>query len=842
MTTSPPFESHFCSERIKIHSKFFYHKDKKFFIQGVNYGPFKPRTTEHSFFPLPAEVKKDFLLMQQAGVNTLRLYHFPQAWFLDLAREFNLKVLISIPWINRYDYFSNSKSLQDFKKFIKNKIKENAGHTALLGYFVDNELPPDCIRFYGRKKIEKLLSDLLFLVKETDPLAAVSYANYPPTEYLHPQPLDFYSFNVYLHDPKALENYLLRLQNIAGDKPLLLSEFGMDSLRHGEDEQAWLLEEHIRIVSQSGLAGTIIFSWTDEWFTGGMDIKDWAFGLVQKDRKTKKSYQAVCKLFNNSSLPLYKRFPLKRTPKVSVIVCSYNGAKTLTDCLSSLKRLQYPDYEIIVVDDGSTDQTKEILAQFPEVIALHQPNKGLSAARNLGIEKASGEIVAFTDSDCMADPDWLYFIVKTLLDADYVACGGPNYPPIPKEPIQEVISLAPGSPSHVLLSDTHAEHIPGCNMAFWRWIFEKIGYFDPIFRKAGDDVDICWRILSSGHPIGFNPSAVIWHYRRFTLKEYLRQQIGYGEAEALLRFKHPHYFGSLGGALWKGRIYEQHALSLKKSSLYQGIFGTGLFQFLYPGKESFWSAFVRSFEYIFVASFLCLTLLFFKITRPFFFLPLLPPLLSALSYLSRLCKDKSHYTAFSKFLLFFLIFFQPLVRGYKRNRTWFFSRNLPLSIPTEVRLLDILKSIIQGPTLLSFWSNRGQDRITLLGEISLKLQQTGCKYALDSGWDNWDIYVYSGSLWDSQLLTLTEIYPQNERVIKIKLKCKSTLLNKILLLVLICSSSLLFLAFGRHALWLTLPLFTLLFATLSIQKKITEIKLKELIKQAAKDVGLMPIK
>ncbi|ACD83456.1 Glycosyltransferase [Methylacidiphilum infernorum V4] len=843
VTTSPPFESQFFSQRIKIHSKFFYDKGKKFFIQGVSYGPFKPRTAECSFFPLPEEVKADFLLMQQAGINTLRLYHFPPAWFLDLAKEFNLKILISIPWINRYAYLSNLQSFQDFKKSLKNKIKAIAGHGTLLGYFVDNEMAPDCIRFYGRRKIEKLLSDLLLFVKENDPDAALSYANFPPTEYLHPKPVDFYSFNVYLHNPKELENYLSRLQNIAGEKPLLISEFGMDSLRHGEEEQANLLEEHIRIVFQSGLAGTILFSWTDEWFAGGMDVEDWAFGLVKKDRKAKKSYHVVGKLFQNSSLPLYKRFPLERTPKVSVIVCTYNGAKTLTDCLSSLKRLQYPDYEIIVVDDGSTDHTRKILHQFPEVIAFHQPNKGLSAARNLGIEKATGEIVAFTDSDCMADPDWLYFMVKTLLNDRYVACGGPNFSPVPRQSIQEIISLAPGSPSHVLLSDTHAEHIPGCNMAYWKWIFEKIGYFDPIFRKAGDDVDICWRILSSGYQIGFNPSAVIWHYRRFTVKDYLKQQIGYGEAEALLRFKHPHYFGSLGNALWKGRIYEQNLsfFSLKKSSLYQGIFGTGFFQFLYPEKESSWSAFLKSFEYLFVSPFLSLLLSCFKTTKPFLFLPLLPPLLAALNYTNRVDKENKSHSFLSKFLLFFLVLLQPVARGYKRYKTWLFSRKLPLSIPRGMGPADILKSLVQKPALLSFWSKTGQDRLFLLGAISRKLIKTASLYALDSGWDSWDIHVYAGPFWDCQLLTLTEIYPKNERVIKIKIRFKRTFLNKISLFLLILSLYLLFLGFGQNSLLLTLPLSLLLLSFLSIQKTIIGIKLKEWIKQTAQEVGLEPI-
>ena len=111
---------------------------------------------------------------------------------------------------------------------------------------------------------------------------------------------------------------------------------------------------------------------------------------------------------------------------VSIVVCSYNGARTLRDCLGSLQHLHYPDYEVIFIDDGSKDNTQEIMKEFPRVRNIVQVNRGLSAARNAGIAAAKGEVVAFTDSDCMVDRDWLYFLVHTLLSADFAAVGGPN--------------------------------------------------------------------------------------------------------------------------------------------------------------------------------------------------------------------------------------------------------------------------------------------------------------------------------------------------------------------------------------------------------------------------------
>ena len=122
------------------------------------------------------------------------------------------------------------------------------------------------------------------------------------------------------------------------------------------------------------------------------------------------------------------------------------------------------------------------------VINIRQENSGLSAARNVGARAATGEVIAYTDSDCMADPEWLYFMVGTLLSGDFAGVGGPNISP-PAENWIQACSCCAGGPNHVLLSDVIAEHIPGCNMAFYKWAFEKVGGFDPEYHKAGDDVD-----------------------------------------------------------------------------------------------------------------------------------------------------------------------------------------------------------------------------------------------------------------------------------------------------------------------------------------------------------------
>src|SRR5438046_5625398 len=116
----------------------------------------------------------------------------------------------------------------------------------------------------------------------------------------------------------------------------------MDTIRHSQDEQADMLGWHIDSVVKCGLAGTIFFTWTDEWFTGGQEITDWAFGIVTRERRPKKAFYTLEEKLgrNDSTLP---HRPLPKAPFVSVIVCSYNGGPPLASCLDSLGRLNCPE-------------------------------------------------------------------------------------------------------------------------------------------------------------------------------------------------------------------------------------------------------------------------------------------------------------------------------------------------------------------------------------------------------------------------------------------------------------------------------------------------------------------
>ena len=229
-------------------------------------------------------------------------------------------------------------------------------------------------------------------------------------------------------------------------------------------------------------------------------------------------------------------------PFVSVIVPVLNGEETIRDCLVSVLRADYPPErrEILVVDNGSTDRTAEIIKSLP-VNYLREERRGAAAARNRGIDASTGEILAFTDADCVVTTGWLRELVEGLGDQGAAGIEG------------EIIVYPDGAPAARYAarvgSHTHGANLNSplspfvdtANVAFHREVFRRIGRFDTRFWAAGfEDIDLSWRILRERDlDLRHNPKAVVFHRPRTTTWRFLSQHVGYGRNVEILRAKYP---------------------------------------------------------------------------------------------------------------------------------------------------------------------------------------------------------------------------------------------------------------------------------------------------------------
>jgi O-antigen biosynthesis protein len=270
-TRLEPGDPHAALERPRVSGKFLWRGDRKLFLRGVTYGTFGPNAAGE-LFPEPDVVERDLAGMRALGINTLRTYTPPPRWLLDAAARNGLSVLCGLPWEQHVAFDDDPRMRDRIVDDMRQAVRALAGHPAVLGFTIGNEIPGDIVRWYGRRRVERFLARLAAAVRSEDRDALVTYVNYPTTEYLDLPFVDFVCFNVYLERRDLLEAYLARLQNLAGDQPLVMAEIGLDSQRHGLGTQAETLAWQIEAVFESGCAGAYVFAWTDEWHRGGADI------------------------------------------------------------------------------------------------------------------------------------------------------------------------------------------------------------------------------------------------------------------------------------------------------------------------------------------------------------------------------------------------------------------------------------------------------------------------------------------------------------------------------------------------------------------------------------------
>lgn len=241
-------------------------------------------------------------------------------------------------------------------------------------------------------------------------------------------------------------------------------------------------------------------------------------------------------------------------PLISIIVPAYNSKKTIKKCIESLLVINYQNYEIIIVDDGSTDNTKEILSEYKDRIhIIENQHSGPSKCRNIAANRVKGDFLAFTDADCLADRDWLKELIKGFINDEVVSVGGSQLSPQDEtnfgKRVQEFFELTGFLGGYIKTNQkpvtsnqgnvkkearlVGVPHNPSCNSMYRKDAFSESGGFDDNLWP-GEDVDLDYRLKKKGFIFICNSKAIVYHYRPQSIKELSKMMFRYGINQGIL--------------------------------------------------------------------------------------------------------------------------------------------------------------------------------------------------------------------------------------------------------------------------------------------------------------------
>lgn len=228
-------------------------------------------------------------------------------------------------------------------------------------------------------------------------------------------------------------------------------------------------------------------------------------------------------------------------PLISIIIPVKDAQNSIEKCISSILSIDYGNYEVIVIDDGSKDKTPEFLKKYSQRIKIitNPSFLGPSKARNIAFQYAKGEYLAFTDADCTVDKDWLKELLRGFIDREVVGVGGSQLSPSDDtefgKDIQSFLETVGFISGYIKkgLRIKPTNHNPSCNVMYRKWIFSKVnGFLEGLW--PGEDVELDYRIKRLGYKLMYNPDALVYHYRPASFKKFSQMMYKYGWAQGCL--------------------------------------------------------------------------------------------------------------------------------------------------------------------------------------------------------------------------------------------------------------------------------------------------------------------
>ncbi len=263
---------------------------------------------------------------------------------------------------------------------------------------------------------------------------------------------------------------------------------------------------------------------------------------------------------------------MSNTPLVSIVVPAYNCSKTISKTIESLLSQTAKNLEIIIIDDGSTDETAKCIQSYDNIFYFYQKNEGPASARNRGAQKSSGDFIFFTDSDCIAKSDWIEEALKRFDDPQVAVVAG-SYGIANKESMLARCIHDEIMYRHQKLMGCYPKAFGSYNFGVRKKTFELVDGFNQFYRCAsGEDNDLSYKILKTGKKIYFERQSIVYHHHPVRVRKYLREQYRHGFWRVMIYVDHPDMVQGDDYTFWKDIVEVPLAFAIMMFLLVQVFF------------------------------------------------------------------------------------------------------------------------------------------------------------------------------------------------------------------------------------------------------------------------------